>query len=207
MFAAAVAICDAQGLIGREMFAIDGVKLPSNASKRRSGTRADFERQATKLETTVQTMLAGDTAGARAEATRAIELDPTFYESHHQLGWLEMTAGNLELARAEIDRARTLAGGDYSWRPIVDRLIRKASGDTAGVRALLRGLDHDPRFAQRAALVHALGDTDSAFVLLDRALATRDADALLVVMSIPEVYPLHGDPRHERFRRRMGLSK
>ena len=32
------------------MFAIDGVKLPSNASKRRSGTRADFERQATKLE-------------------------------------------------------------------------------------------------------------------------------------------------------------
>ena len=44
VFAAVVAICDAQGLIGREMFAIDGVKLPSNASKRRSGTRADFER-------------------------------------------------------------------------------------------------------------------------------------------------------------------
>jgi hypothetical protein len=40
------------------MFAIDGVKLPSNASKRRSGTRADFERQATKLEATAATMLA-----------------------------------------------------------------------------------------------------------------------------------------------------
>lgn len=26
-------ICDKQGLIGREMFAIDGVKLPGNASK------------------------------------------------------------------------------------------------------------------------------------------------------------------------------
>jgi len=36
VFAAVVAICDRQGLIGREMFAIDGVKLPSNASKRRS---------------------------------------------------------------------------------------------------------------------------------------------------------------------------
>jgi transposase len=57
VFAAVVAICDAQGLIGREMFAIDGVKLPSNASKRRSGTRADFERQATKLETVAATML------------------------------------------------------------------------------------------------------------------------------------------------------
>jgi hypothetical protein len=39
------------------MFAIDGVKLPSNASKSRSGTRADFERQAGKLETAAKAML------------------------------------------------------------------------------------------------------------------------------------------------------
>ncbi|MDP1860959.1 MAG: transposase, partial [Gemmatimonadaceae bacterium] len=50
VFAAVLAVCDSQGLIGREMFAIDGVKLPSNASKHRSGTRADFEHQAAKLE-------------------------------------------------------------------------------------------------------------------------------------------------------------
>jgi len=58
VFAAVLAICDRQGLIGREMFAIDGVKLPSNASKRRSGTRSEFERQATKLEAAAKTMLA-----------------------------------------------------------------------------------------------------------------------------------------------------
>jgi len=52
-----VAICDGQGLIGREMFAIDGVKLPSNASKRRSGTRADFEQQAAEYETLMQQLL------------------------------------------------------------------------------------------------------------------------------------------------------
>ena len=57
VFAAVLAICDRQGLLGREMFAIDGVKLPSNAAKSRSGTRADFERQATKLEAAAQTML------------------------------------------------------------------------------------------------------------------------------------------------------
>jgi len=57
VFAAVVAICDREGLIGREMFAIDGVKLPGNASKRRSGTRADFERQAAKLEITAQAIL------------------------------------------------------------------------------------------------------------------------------------------------------
>src|SRR5512140_1990030 len=50
-------ICDKQGLIGREMFAIDGVKLPSNASKAKSGTRADFERQADKLEDAARVML------------------------------------------------------------------------------------------------------------------------------------------------------
>ena len=57
IFAAVVAICDAQGLIGREMFAIDGVKLPSNASKQLSGTRAEFERQAEKLEAAATTMV------------------------------------------------------------------------------------------------------------------------------------------------------
>jgi transposase len=57
VFAAVLAVCDRQGLIGREMFAIDGVKLPSNASKHRSGTRADFARQAEKLEAAATAML------------------------------------------------------------------------------------------------------------------------------------------------------
>lgn len=50
IFTQVLFICDCQGLIGREMFAIDGVKLPSNASKARSGTRADFLQQARKLD-------------------------------------------------------------------------------------------------------------------------------------------------------------
>ena len=58
IFSQILYLCDRQGLIGREMFAIDGVKLPSNASKLKSGTRADYERQAAKLEVAAQTMLA-----------------------------------------------------------------------------------------------------------------------------------------------------
>ena len=57
LFTQILFICDKQGLIGREMFAIDGVKLPSNASKAKSGTRADFERQAAKLESAAKVML------------------------------------------------------------------------------------------------------------------------------------------------------
>jgi len=71
VFSQILFICDKQGLIGREMFAIDGVKLPSNASKAKSGTRADFERQAVKLEKAAKTMLERH----RQEDQRASEPD------------------------------------------------------------------------------------------------------------------------------------
>ncbi len=72
IFTLVLAICDRQGLIGREMFAIDGVKLPSNASKAKSGTRAEFERQAAKLDTAVATML---TRHREADASNTVEPD------------------------------------------------------------------------------------------------------------------------------------
>jgi transposase len=57
LFAQILLICDRQGLIGREMFAIDGVKLPANASKAKSGTRADYQRQLDRMELTTTQML------------------------------------------------------------------------------------------------------------------------------------------------------
>ena len=69
--AAVLAVCDRQGLIGRETFAIDGAKLPSNASRHRSGTRADFERQATKMER------AGEQMVARHRAEDGRDVEPT----------------------------------------------------------------------------------------------------------------------------------
>jgi len=57
LFAQVLVICDRQGLIGREMCALDGVKLPSRASKAKSGSRKDFQRQAEKMEQAARTML------------------------------------------------------------------------------------------------------------------------------------------------------
>lgn len=57
VFAQVLTILGNEGLIGREMFAIDGVKLPSNASKHRSGTRAEFMQRAAKLERAARSML------------------------------------------------------------------------------------------------------------------------------------------------------
>ena len=43
LFRDVVALCYSMGLIGKEMFAIDGCKISSNCSKEWSGTRAEFE--------------------------------------------------------------------------------------------------------------------------------------------------------------------
>jgi transposase len=50
LFTQVLLTCDALGLIGKEHFAIDGVKLPSNASKERSGTHAELLHRAERLD-------------------------------------------------------------------------------------------------------------------------------------------------------------
>lgn len=57
LFLQVLMVCDEQGLIGREMFAIDGCKLPSNAAKEWSGTKADFHKKAAKMEQAIETMV------------------------------------------------------------------------------------------------------------------------------------------------------
>ena len=74
-------VCDELGLIGRDMFAVDGVKLPSNASKEWSGTRQDFETKIAKMERAVEHLLRrhrdADAAGddERLRAARVKQID------------------------------------------------------------------------------------------------------------------------------------
>lgn len=58
LFSQILMTCDAQGLIGRDMFAIDGVKLPSNASKERSGTHEELRHRADRLEQAADKIMA-----------------------------------------------------------------------------------------------------------------------------------------------------
>ena len=57
IFTRVLLTCDRQGLIGRQMFAIDGVKLPSNADKQRSGTHAELGHEAERMEKAVMKMV------------------------------------------------------------------------------------------------------------------------------------------------------
>lgn len=58
LFREVLLVCNEAGLIGHEHFAIDGVKLPSNAAKEWSGRRADFEKKLAKCEAAAQLIVA-----------------------------------------------------------------------------------------------------------------------------------------------------
>jgi transposase len=54
LFLEVLMICDEMGLIGKEMFAVDGVKLPSNASKEWSGTKKELRNKREKMEKVIR---------------------------------------------------------------------------------------------------------------------------------------------------------
>jgi len=57
LFLEVLMICDEMGLIGKEMFAVDGVKLPSNASKEWSGTKRELGKKKEKMERAIRQIL------------------------------------------------------------------------------------------------------------------------------------------------------
>jgi len=58
LFLEVLLVCDSLNLIGKELFAMDGVKLSSNASKEWSGTKEDLTRKKEKMEKVIRQMLA-----------------------------------------------------------------------------------------------------------------------------------------------------
>lgn len=57
LFRQVLLICDQMGLIGKERFAVDGCKMPSNASKEWSGTRANLAKKADTIDRAVRYLL------------------------------------------------------------------------------------------------------------------------------------------------------
>ncbi len=92
-------VCNRQGLIGKNMFAIDGCKLPSNASKEWSGTSADFERKAAKMERAVAHLVK---AHAEQDASEALDpnLDKQREHEERTIATLRKNAGKLRSALA-----------------------------------------------------------------------------------------------------------
>ena len=76
LFTEILMVCDDRGLIGGEMFAIDGCKMPSNASKEHSGTHTELHKKQKKINRAVRRMLA-----------KHWEEDASGQDNDHTLRW------------------------------------------------------------------------------------------------------------------------
>ncbi|MCJ7779473.1 MAG: IS1182 family transposase [Acidimicrobiia bacterium] len=57
VFTDVLSVCYTEGLIGKQMFAVDGCKISSNCSKEWSGTKAELRKKALKIEKSVRQLV------------------------------------------------------------------------------------------------------------------------------------------------------
>jgi transposase len=81
LFNRVLLICDKLNLIGKEMFSIDGCKMPSNASKEWSGTKAELMAKKRKMENAVRHMLKKHRERDKSEHGESIKQDQQYIET------------------------------------------------------------------------------------------------------------------------------
>jgi tetratricopeptide (TPR) repeat protein len=161
---------------------------------------------------------AGRTGRAIEQLRKAIELDPEFVLAHWLLGCAHASGARYETALSELETAVELSNR-LPWmvaalavgyaeasraedaRPLLEELRARAS------REYVRGF-------HLAAVCAALGETEEAFVWLEKAYEERDVALPLLregghlpatsLMTLPG--PLRGDPRYRALVRKVGLE-
>jgi transposase len=106
LFTQVLMTCDRLGLIGRTMFAIDGVKLPCNASKERSGTHAELAHRAERLDKAAAKIVAlhqaQDEHGESLDNQRQARVDELRREAHKTREFIATQAKRLNRKGQEL---------------------------------------------------------------------------------------------------------
>ena len=91
LFEQVLLVCDEQGLLGNELFAIDGCKMSSNASKEWSGTFKELEQKRTKIKRQIRhhitehRKLDKDESRDKARYQRAQQAIETLNKAHDKI--------------------------------------------------------------------------------------------------------------------------
>ena len=173
---------------------------------------------------------------AEAELKRAQETDPLSYPTAHSLGeayyyWrrsdrlIEQVRAMLELNPDDINAYRLLARahmqkGMYEEALEANGRAGHDKGERAFILAVAGRRDEALRLTEElmrsdlavrrpfsiACLYAALGETETAFVWLQRAYDTRQADLASIKID-PALDPIRSDPRYVELVRRVGLAE
>ncbi|MFC1684716.1 IS1182 family transposase [Pseudomonadota bacterium] len=129
LFQQVVLICDDLDLIGREMFAIDGCKMPSNASKEWSGKKADLEKKRQKIDRAVRYIL------KKHKETDQRNLDETLIDREkEQIRKLRKASRKIQRFLNESEE-RTGAGG----RPVQSNITDNESAKMKTSHGVIQG--------------------------------------------------------------------
>ena len=140
---------------------------------------------------------------------KALEIDPTYFFAHTNLGDAYVQQGRLEEAAASYRAASGLSEDPTSHVPLSQAYIEAVSGNGGEAEEILDRLESEGASVSPAilAMVYgALGDTDRAFDRLEQAYQQNDL-MLTFINSHPWFDPLRDDPRFQDIVRRMNFPE
>jgi tetratricopeptide (TPR) repeat protein len=138
---------------------------------------------------------------AIAQLRKTLEIDPTFFYAHLNLGTALQLKGDLPAAIAEYTKAQQLADNNLGARVLL--VAAKAqSGDKDAVTRMLAELEELSRHRSvhsywRALLYLSLENHEQAIRWLDQAIVDHDGLNITWIKIDPLLDPLRGDPRFE----------
>ncbi len=131
---------------------------------------------------------------------KTLEIDPTFFYAHFNLGIALQAAGDLSGAITEYEKAKQLSDNTY-----VSMLCAQAkayAGNKDAALRMLNDLDEISKHREvvgylRALLYLSLDNKDEALRWLEQDLKERDGSNISWIKVDPLLDSLHGDPRFE----------
>ena len=143
---------------------------------------------------------------------RALELDPDYWLALLMRGAMRAASGDTDRGFADLERARRLCG-DCGHALVSRGLVEARLGNREAARRLLHELEARDRegYVQASALAalhNALGDTDAALDLLERAWRERDMRMAFLKLDMPVRWSnLRAEPRFRALMQRMHLPE
>jgi tetratricopeptide (TPR) repeat protein len=131
---------------------------------------------------------------------KTLQIDPTFYYAHYNLGIALQLNGDLPAAIAEYTKAQQLS--DDLFIPVLLASAKAQLGDKDTAVRLLAEMEEISQHRYvlsywRTLLYLSLGNRDEAVRWLKQAVTDHDSLSVAMMKIDPMLDPLRGDPRFE----------
>ena len=179
LFLEVLLICDEMNLIGKNMFAIDGCKMPSNASKEWSGTMADLARKKEKMEKAVRHILNKHRTADHTE----VDADVRDQEDKY----IKVLNGHIEKISAFIEQSTDRIG--KSGKPVKSNITDKDSAKMKTSHGTIQGYDGVASVDDKHQIVvhaEAFGQAQEHDLL--QPMIERTCDNLDAIGACPDVF-------------------